>query len=445
MARGFHSPTAFPTIIWRAIWVLLAISAAALFPCTFPAHAQSISSLTEACKNNDKAACESLLRAPGAPIAAQRFAEYASEALRSGRTLGRRYATEWKACMGGSLGACDSVRRADFVMTEHDRGLILQTITRLGGTTDCAFGDCGRTPRPRRAHESFDELLARKAREREHAQREREKQTARAEQERQAKIERERQDRIAAEERAREARIAKANAEQQQREDQARLTAERIESAPAWVRVFRTAWPAPQGMLGGGVIAFAVIAFIGYRQFSSSPGVLFFGALIAALLCLRFTYDASATADAALAFLYAVIPAILFLLFTSPGFLRGWYYLFTKHPTEPHVSPALRTGQRINTAAAADAMEYPPEWATSPPPSYKSQHHAAEAEILKAHIQRDTSRWRQWTAAFRQRVEKDRELAQAMTERERARAEYERWQKHVAAMEKKKKQEGKWT
>ncbi len=281
-------------------------------------------------------------------------------------------------------------------------------------------------PPPR---ESFDALLERKARERAQAEQAHQDALARTRAQKEQRDLAARQAVVEQQARDRAARIAA-------QEARARQEAEWIANAPAWVLVFRTAWPAPQWLIGLGLTAFAVVATIGHRQFSSAPpGVIPLAHLIVALFCLSYTYGASASATAGVMLILALSPGIAFLVFNFPDFLRGWHYLFVRHTAKPYIEPALSTGTGFDRRAA-DTMEMPSAWATNPPPSYKSHHEANEADILKQNVHHDTSTWHQWTAALKRRVQKNRELAQAMAERARARAEYERWKKRVDAMEK---------
>ncbi len=100
-----------------------------------------------------------------------------------------------------------------------------------------------------------------------------------------------------------------------------------------------------------------------------------------------------------------------YLMWTIPYYLvygrpaiRGWHYLFVRHPAEPVVRPALKSGGAIDIKAIAKALWPSSSDIEEPPPAYKSQHMKERAEALKAKLEAYAG------------------LAKAMERRERARA-----------------------
>jgi hypothetical protein len=102
-----------------------------------------------------------------------------------------------------------------------------------------------------------------------------------------------------------------------------------------------------------------------------------------------------------------------------PAFLRGCHYLFVPHAAEPIITPALRRGTSIDTAALADVIEPDMKHFHHPPPAYQSENQAARARALKDKIDADT------------------ELAEAALRRERAAAELKHAERRLAEAKRK--------
>jgi hypothetical protein len=242
-------------------------------------------------------------------------------------------------------------------------------------------------------HESFDELLARKERERalrEQQQREREAQQ---------QWHREQQ-RLARDETARQARLAR----EEERRRYRQMIADRIATAPALVRWFRAGWPVPQGILGGVILAFGTIAYIGRANFSTPPGAGFlaFGGI--SLLCLLLTYSAGESADPGLQLFLNLLPALAFLSFNGLHFLRGWHHLFVSHPATSVAGPPLRDEVLFPKQELAAALRPDPAQLFDHPPAYQSRDLTQKAEALRA------------------KIDADAEIAAAAMRRDRARA-----------------------
>jgi hypothetical protein len=106
----------------------------------------------------------------------------------------------------------------------------------------------------------------------------------------------------------------------------------------------------------------------------------------------------------------SVIPIVTFIVFPvyviyhGKAFLRGFNYLFVRHPVASAISSAIRTGEAINAQSVAQTLAAGAADEGSKP----AYHYENQAE--KAH-------------ELAERLERDAEMAEAALERERARAD----------------------
>ena len=97
----------------------------------------------------------------------------------------------------------------------------------------------------------------------------------------------------------------------------------------------------------------------------------------------------------------SLVAALLFML----PFLRGWHYLFVRHPAAIAVAPQLRTGALFETRMLHEALRPNPTDLHSHPPAYKSWNLFERARALK------------------DKINADADIADAAMRRDRARAQ----------------------
>jgi hypothetical protein len=250
---------------------------------------------------------------------------------------------------------------------------------------------CDRVYREAPRRETFDEMLARKDRER-----------ARIEQERAARIEAARLKREREQAQRAEAQRQARDAERARRQQ---LVANNIATAPAWIRYLHNARPMPQYWLAGLLLIFAGLAFVGRREFSSATIAPFAIHLTLALFSISVSPAAAESAGPLVIMAFVALLPLTFLALNTLHAIRGWHHLFVSHPVADIVAPPLRDGELIPKTRFAEALRPDPTQLFDYPHAFQSRNLAAKAEALRAKLEADGS------------------IAEAAMRRDRARAQ----------------------
>jgi len=166
----------------------------------------------------------------------------------------------------------------------------------------------------------------------------------------------------------------------------------------------------PKLVIFGIIAAFAGIAFFGSRENENAiTTVRRHGIFLAVFGFTIWKWGSIATTGAGPVDA-SVIPIVTFIVFPVyvlyhvKAFLRGFNYLFVRHPVEGAITPALRTGAAIDTQSVAKTLASGAS-DTGAMPTYHYEHQAEKARALA------------------EKLERDAEMAEAALKRERARAD----------------------
>jgi hypothetical protein len=113
----------------------------------------------------------------------------------------------------------------------------------------------------------------------------------------------------------------------------------------------------------------------------------------------------------------SLLPFLILFVFYVPRFIAGWDWLSRKHPAEPVVAPALRTGSAINAHKLADVLTPDPRDLDLRKPAFRHKHDAEKAKALK------------------EKLDADADLAEATIRREQKRAELKRKRAEITRLE----------
>ena len=154
---------------------------------------------------------------------------------------------------------------------------------------------------------------------------------------------------------------------------------------PDWLHSLTSAWPLPQA------IVFALVGFLTFvmsKGHARKPGLNYTYLGIVGIT--GWFWPAASTSNpysfsatmVMVGSTFVIIGFPVFIVLNLPALMRGWNYMFVKHPAEPIVAPALQSGTAIDTRALARTLGAGAR-ASETHPAYHYENQAEKARALR--------------------------------------------------------------
>lgn len=176
------------------------------------------------------------------------------------------------------------------------------------------------------------------------------------------------------------------------------------------------AYPLPQLVIFG-IVAF--LAFLMWKGRALKPGLNYTYLGIVALAAYFWPLISTSTGISRdfvmMASAFAVLGFPFFVVLNLPPLMRGWDYVFVKHPVQPLVETAIGDGTSIDTRGVAKTLKAG-AYDRGAHPAYHYENQAEKARAIRDALEKDAAA----ADALRRREEARAELAEAERQVEEA-------------------------